>query len=289
MSGDWQGGDYTAAGDAWAHAADDVTAFALAAGPEPGRARHAPVPRVLDVGTGSGPAALAAARAGAHTVGVDLEPGLLRIAADRARRAELPSRSVGFVAGDAQALPFAAGAFDVVVSTFGVMFAPEPSRAAAELVRVCRPGGLLAVASWTPDGIMGRIAPTVRRHLGHRPEDNGSPMRWGDPAHVRAWFTPLPIAVRTRVERVRVAYPSVAHAVTVFENKPGPLREHRAVLEAAGRWKRARADLADLFAEHNEATDGSLVLAAPYLLVWGRVGPGRWPDPGAAHVGRHAR
>ncbi|MFF0449609.1 class I SAM-dependent methyltransferase [Streptomyces sp. NPDC004609] len=269
--GGWRGGDYTTAGDAWAHAADDVAARALAG---LGPVRGATAPHVLDVGTGSGPAVLAAVRAGAHAVGVDLEPGLLRIAESRARQSGAGAGSARFVAGDAQALPFVTDAFDIVLSTFGVMFAPEPSQAASELVRVCRPGGLIAVASWTPDGIMGRIAPTARRHLGHRPHAADPGMRWGDPAQVRSWFAPLPVTVRTQVERVRVRFPSVRHAVAAFENKPGPLREHRAALETMGLWQSARADLADLFAAHNRVTDGELVFDAPYLLVLGRVGAG---------------
>jgi SAM-dependent methyltransferase len=259
VSGGWEDGDYTAAGDAWAHAADDVVRAALTG--------LAGVPRVLDVGTGSGPAALAAARRGARVVGLDREPGLLRVAVERARR---PAQPLGWVAGDARRLPFRAGAFDVVLSTFGVMFAPEPARVAAELVRVTRPGGRLAVASWTPDGIMGLIAPTVLRHL-DGPPGPPAPTRWGEPDRVAAWFAPLPVTVRCRRARVRVRYPSVAHAVAVFETKPGPIRAHRRNLERAGRWDRARADLAGLFAAHNRADDGSLVFDAPYLLVEGRV------------------
>ncbi|WP_329558543.1 class I SAM-dependent methyltransferase [Streptomyces uncialis] len=324
---------YTDAGDAWAHAADDVMAVALAESVVPGAvgtgaagrrtagtgtagARAARTEaagtgtadacatgtgrgtadagppgagtgsaadawahragagvtgsRVLDVGTGSGPAALAAARAGATAVGLDREPGLLRLAGDRARDTGLGGRT-RFVAGDATALPFATDSFDVVVSTFGVMFAPDPVGCAAELVRVCRPGGLVAVASWTPDGVMGRIAPTVTRRL-PAPPSGPVPTRWGDPEHVRPWFAPLSVTVRTRVCGVRVAYPSVAAAVRVFENKPGPLRAHRAALEAAGRWTAARAALSSLFAEHNTATDGRLVWDVPYLLVLARVG-----------------
>ncbi|MGW6916937.1 class I SAM-dependent methyltransferase [Kitasatospora sp. NPDC054939] len=265
-AGEWRGGDYTAAGDAWAHAADAVAAEALAAlGRDPSRA----APRVLDVGTGSGPASLAAARAGARVLGVDLEPGLLRTAAHRARAAGLASRT-RFVAGDALALPLPPGSFDLVLSTFGVMFAPDPPRAAAELVRVCRPGGLLAVASWTPAGTMGRIAPTVLRHL-DRPPTDPPPTRWGEPDRLHAWFAPHGVAVETRLRHVRIRYPSVEHAVRVFEHKPGPLRAHRAALRAAGRWEEARADLADLFRTANRATDGGLALDAPYLLLLART------------------
>ncbi|MFJ2100603.1 class I SAM-dependent methyltransferase [Streptomyces anulatus] len=290
MTGGWSGGDYAAAGDAWAHAADDVTATALA---ELGRTATGPAPRVLDVATGTGPAALAVAGSGASAVGLDRELGLLQTAAARARRAGLAA-TARFVAGDATELPFPPGAFDAVVSTFGVMFAPDARLAAAELIRVCRPGGILAVASWTPDGVMGRIAPTVTRHL-DRPAATPAPTRWGDPRHIRTWFAPLPVVVRTRVAYVRVAYPSVAHAVAVFENKPGPLRAHRSALRALGRWEDVRADLAALFGTHNRSTGADLVFDAPYLLVLGRVygpvaggGPsGRQSDVEAAH--RHRR
>lgn len=268
MNGAWQGGDYIAAGDAWAHAADDVVAMALA-GLGPRGEPDGPTTRVLDVGSGCGPAALAMARAGMPVVGLDLEPGLLRVASARAREAGLGDRA-RFVVGDAVALPFPAGTFDVVVSTFGVMFAPDPGRVAAELVRVCRAGGVIAVASWTPDGVMGRIAQTVLSHLEGRP-DAPSPTSWGDPAHVSAWFTPLAAVVRTRIQHVQVAYPSVEHAVHVFENKPGPLRAHRAALQATGRWSRARTALAELFHDHNRADDGSLLMDVPYLSVLGQV------------------
>ncbi|MET9774349.1 class I SAM-dependent methyltransferase [Streptomyces sp. NPDC006367] len=271
MTGDWCGGDYAAAGDAWAHAADDVvheaitryTRYARRDGPGPA------APRVLDVGTGTGPAALAAARAGVRVVGLDRETGLLRAAAARADGTRA-GRTVRLVAADALALPFASGVFDLVLSTFGVMFAPDPARAAAELVRVCRPGGLVAVASWTPDGVLGRIAPTVTRHLGSPPA-GAPPTRWGESAYVRGWFRSLPVTVTTREERVEVRYPSVAHAVAVFENKPGPLRAHRRALEAAGRWDRARTALAVLFEEHNRATDGGVRLDVPYLVVHAEV------------------
>lgn len=299
MTGAWRGGDYTAAGDAWAHAADDVTAHALrllttahhltAPAPRPrvpgdeltapGGAVHAPrplapgsadgAPGVLDVGTGSGPAVLAAARSGARATGLDLEPGLLRTAGERARRAGLADRT-RFVVGDARRLPFRDGAFDAVLSTFGVMFAPDALRVAAELVRVCRPGGGVAVASWTPDGVLGRIAPTVTRHLDRAP-DPEPPTRWGEPARVGGWFRPLPVTLRTEVVHVRVAYPSVEHAVAAFADKPGPLRAHRAALEARGRWDAARAALAELFAAHDRAGGGALAMDVPYLLATARV------------------
>ncbi|MER5218817.1 hypothetical protein [Streptomyces flaveus] len=119
--------------------------------------------------------------------------------------------------------------------------------------------------------MMGRIAPTVLAHLDDPPQAQ-PPTRWGEPAHVRAWFEPLSATVRTRVQYVQVTYPSVEHAVRVFEHKPGPLRAHRTALQAAGRWNRARAALATLFDDNNWADDGSLQLNVPYLLVLGQEG-----------------
>ena len=133
--------------------------------------------RVLDVATGSGNAAIAAARCGCEVIGIDYVPALLQRARVRARAEGL---AVEFVEGDAEALPFADGSFDAVLSVVGVMFAPDQERAAAELVRVCRPGGTIALASWTPEGFIGDLLRLVGRYApppaGVRP-----PVQWGDP------------------------------------------------------------------------------------------------------------
>ncbi|MFF2022012.1 class I SAM-dependent methyltransferase [Streptomyces sp. NPDC058171] len=273
MRDDWSGGGrngYTEAGDAWAHAADDVVALALA---RADRERRGSLPEVLDVGTGSGPALLAAARAGAHAVGVDRAADLVRVAAARAAAAGLGGRT-RLLVGDAGALPFPTGRFDVALSTFGVMFAPDPWRSAAELVRVCRPGGWLAVASWTPDGVFGRIAPTVARVLPRPPSSVDAPTRWGEAGHVRRWFAPLPVTVETLVCQVRVTYPSLDRAVRAFADKPGPLRQYRTALEAAGRWEVARDALGELFTAHDRGSDGRLQMDVPYLVALGRVDRG---------------
>src|SRR4051794_33854593 len=132
--------------------------------------------RVLDVATGSGNAAIAAARLGCTAVGVDYVPALLEHGRRRAAAEVLP---VEFLEGDAEALPFPDASFDAVTSVFGSMFAPDHARAARELLRVCRPGGTIALASWTPEGFIGELFPTVAAHL-PPPAGAAAPPVFGD-------------------------------------------------------------------------------------------------------------
>jgi SAM-dependent methyltransferase len=144
-----------------------------------------PGQRVLDVAAGSGNAALAAARRGARVTATDFVPQLLQTAARRAgtEGLELETREA-----DAQSLPFADGTFDVVLSTFGVMFAPDQSRAAAELLRVCRPGGRIGLISWTPAGFIGQMFATMKPYVAPPPPGAQPPPLWGDLGHVRELF-----------------------------------------------------------------------------------------------------
>jgi len=140
--------------------------------------------RVLDVATGSGNAAIAAARLGSQVVGVDYVPALL----ERGRkRAAAEGLEIELVEGDAEELPFPDASFDAVISVFGSMFAPDHARAAAELLRVCRPGGTIALASWTPDGFIGELFRTVSRHM-PPPAGLQSPMLWGTEDHLHGLF-----------------------------------------------------------------------------------------------------
>jgi SAM-dependent methyltransferase len=137
--------------------------------------------RVLDVATGSGNAAIAAARHGCRAVGVDYVPSLL----ERGRlRAAAEGLDVELIEGDAEALPFPDGSFDAVTSVFGSMFAPDHAQAASELLRVCRPGGTIALASWTPEGFIGELFRTVAGHV-PPPAGVASPMLWGTEGHLR--------------------------------------------------------------------------------------------------------
>src|SRR5262247_1045481 len=136
--------------------------------------------RVLDVATGSGNAAIAAARLGSQVVGVDYVPALL----ERGRkRATAEGLDVELLEGDAEELPFPDASFDAVISVFGSMFAPDHEQAAAELARVCRPGGTIALASWTPNGFIGQLFRTVSKHM-PPPAGLQSPMLWGTEDHL---------------------------------------------------------------------------------------------------------
>jgi ubiquinone/menaquinone biosynthesis C-methylase UbiE len=139
---------------------------------------------LLDVATGTGNTALVAARLGARVIGLDIVPQLLEVARERAAAEGLP---IDFVEGDAAALPFAASSFDRVTSVFGAMFAAEQPETAAEMLRVCRPGGTIAVAAFTPNGLNGQMFATTARHL-PPPPGFKPPVLWGDEDHVRALF-----------------------------------------------------------------------------------------------------
>jgi ubiquinone/menaquinone biosynthesis C-methylase UbiE len=187
--------------------------------------------RVLDVATGSGNAAIAAARLGCTAVGVDYVPALL----ERGRkRAAAEGLAVELLEGDAESLPFPDDSFDAVLSVFGSMFAPDHAQAAAELLRVCRPGGTIALASWTPEGFIGELFRTVGAHV-PPPAGVPSPMLWGTEAHLRDLFgeaiASLEVAERTFTFR----FPSPEHFVTFFRLWYGPTLKAFAALEGSAR------------------------------------------------------
>ena len=187
--------------------------------------------RVLDVATGSGNAAIAAARLGCSAVGVDYVPSLLEVGRVRAAAEGL---DVELLEGDAEALPFPDDSFDAVISVFGSMFAPNHAKAAAELLRVCRPGGTIALASWTPDGFIGELFRTVAAHV-PPPAGVPSPLLWGTEAHLRELFADGIDSLRVSEGTFTWRFRSPEEFVEVFRTWYGPTLKAFAALEGSAR------------------------------------------------------
>ncbi len=203
--------------------------------------------KVLDVACGNGNASLAAARRFCSVVGLDYVPSLLAKARARAAAERL---SIEFVEGDAEALPFPAESFDFVLSTFGVMFAPDQERAASELSRVVKRGGKIALASWTPEGFIGKLLVTVGKHV-PPPAGVASPVYWGNEARVRQLFADAAeVTVRRRDFVFR--YESADHFVDVFRRFYGPTHKAFAAL-GDERGELLARDIRELIAQHKDA------------------------------------
>jgi ubiquinone/menaquinone biosynthesis C-methylase UbiE len=222
---------------------------------------------VLDVGTGTGNVAIPAATAGGRVVGVDLSSPQLEAAR---RRAERDRVEVEWLVGDAEALPFADASFDRVLSAFAVMFAPRHERAAAELVRVCRPGGLIGVCSWTPDSVVGALMNLVEEELPPRPGYAMPPLLWGEREHVERLFKRFEIELRFNEDSVKYEFGSPEAYVEFFEENFGPLVLARRFLSAVGKWHEMRPRMIELLSVRNEARDGSFSAPMKYLVTIGR-------------------
>jgi len=220
---------------------------------------------LLDVATGNGNAALAAARRGARVTGIDLTPELLDAARERAKQESL---EIEFEEGDAEQLPYKDDSFDKVTSVFGAMFAPDQERAAAELLRVVRPGGTTVVTAWTPEGLNGQMFAALGKHMPPPPEGFQPPTLWGSEERVRELFADAS-EVRCEVRRAddAVRAESTDAWLDYIEGALGPLVLAKSVLEPQGNWDAVRADLADLYGQFNEADDGSLRAEPEYLLT----------------------
>jgi SAM-dependent methyltransferase len=217
--------------------------------------------RVLDVAAGNGNAALAAARCDCDVLATDFVPALLERAAARARVDGLPMRTQE---ANAEQLPFDDASFDAVLSTFGVMFAADQAAAARELVRVCRPGGRIGLACWTPQSFVADLFRTVRRHL-PAPAGAASPTVWGDEGGVRKLLG-SGVEVRTAHHFHTFRYRSSQAFLDEFRTWYGPTLKAFAALPAAGAEQLAR-DIIDLCNEQNRATDATLVVPAEYLEI----------------------
>ncbi|MET0349396.1 MAG: class I SAM-dependent methyltransferase [Rhizobacter sp.] len=225
------------------------------------------VDRVLDVAAGNGNATLAAARRFADVTSTDYVPALL----DKGRRrAEAEGLDVRFQVADAEALPFEDHSFDVVLSTYGVMFAPNQAQAAREMLRVVRPGGRIGLANWTPDGLIGRLFKIVGAHV-PPPAGLSSPALWGTEAHLVSLFGPRARDLRVQRKMFPFRYRSAAHFVQVFRDLYGPTHKAFAALDAAGQASLEKA-LTALLEELDIGGGRGLVAPSEYAEIVITVG-----------------
>lgn len=250
----WSSGDYASVGDLFAGAGATLVEAVGVAGLE-----------VLDVATGTGNTALAAARAGAkRVVGVDLTPALL---AEASRRSAAAGFSVEWKEGDMEALSAPDAGFDRVLSSFGAMFASDQGAMAAELVRVCRPGGRVGLTAWALDGLFDRMTTVLVSHLPAPPPPAPSPRDWASHASLERIFTGLPVDVAVEERTVSARFLSPEGAVELLETRAPPILAAREALTAAGRWEDARSALVALFSEAATADGEGCRLDLDYVVA----------------------
>lgn len=216
---------------------------------------------VLDVATGTGNTAIAAARRWCDVTAIDYVPGLLELGRARAAAEGVP---VAFFEGDAEGIRFPDNAFDVVLSTFGSMFAPNHEKAADELVRVCRAGGKIGMANWTPSGFVGAFFRAVTQ-LVPPPQGLKPPSLWGTEDYLRELFGDR-VSLQVSKQHFVFRFRSPAHWIEVFSTTFGPLVKAREALDEPDR-ERLTIELHRVIAEFNKATDGTLVVPSEYLEV----------------------
>jgi SAM-dependent methyltransferase len=222
-----------------------------------------PDDRVLDVACGTGNSAIPAAKAGAKVTGIDIATNLLEQAKKRAAAEHLDIR---LDEGDAEDLPYADGSFDIVLSMFGAMFAPRPERVAAELLRVCKPGGLMAMANWTPRGFVSKTF-HVTAEMVPPPPGVPPPILWGDESTVRQRLGQGSAQISCTPRKIQMAYPfPPKETLDFFRRYFGPTKMAFSRLDAAGQATLA-ARLESLWVEHNTATDGTTAVEGEYLEV----------------------
>ena len=227
------------------------------------RIKIEPGARVLDVASGAGQTAIPMSRAGAKVTGVDIATNLIEQARARAQAENLDAR---FEEADAEMLPFADGSFDIVISLIGAMFAPRPDLVAAELKRVCRPGGKIIMGNWTPAGFVGQMFKIHGKHV-PPPAIMPPPVKWGDEETVRERFNDGISHLKLNRRLYPFRYPfSPAEVVEFFRTYYGPSFKAFAALEAE-KQSALQADLEQLWKEHNTAVDGTTAIDSEYLEV----------------------
>jgi ubiquinone/menaquinone biosynthesis C-methylase UbiE len=249
----WTSGDFGRIARGYERGADEFIA----------RLKLQPGEHVLDVACGTGNLALPAARAGALVTGIDIAPNLIAQAQESAAREGLP---VAFEVGDAERLPYSDRSFRTVVTMFGAMFAPRPERAAAELLRVTRPGGRIAMANWTPTGFIGEMLKTTVRFV-PAPAGLPSPLLWGTEPAVRERLGGGNVSLELAWRLIALEFPlGPAEVVEYFRHWYGPTLRAFAALDEAGQ-DGLRRELEGLWTRHNEATDGTTRVLSEYLEV----------------------
>jgi SAM-dependent methyltransferase len=229
------------------------------------RSEIAPGMKLLDVGTGSGGnIAIPAALAGAEVVGADVTPELFEHARRRAAEA---GAEVEWVEADAQDLPFEDARFDRVISTFGAMFAPDHTRTAGELVRVCSPGGRILMTTWTTGGFPGELFKLTGEFMPPPPAGVEPPPLWGVEDHIREAFGAAGAKPSMSRETVTFHFSSVAETVERYCEDFGPFLMARRVLEPQGRWDEFRARFKELVERFNPITDGRAAIVSDYYLI----------------------
>ena len=218
--------------------------------------------KVLDVAAGNGNASLAAARRWCDVVATDYVPALLERARERAAAERL---DIEFREADAEALPFPDGSFDMVVSIFGVMFTPDQDRAAAEMIRVCKRGGKIGLANWTPEGFIGQLFKTIGKHVPPAPGAK-SPALWGTRARIAELFDPRATSVQSALRNFVFRYRTPAHWLEVFKTYYGPVLKTFVELEPLAQAALER-DLTALIDRFNRSKDGSMVVPSEYLEI----------------------
>ena len=217
---------------------------------------------VLDVAAGNGNVSLAAARRWCEVVATDYVPALLDGARARAGAERL---DIKFREADAEKLPFSDGSFDMVVSTFGVMFTADQDRAAAELVRVCKSGGKIGMANWTPEGFIGQLFKTIGKHV-PPPVGAKSPALWGTRARITELFDAHASSIKMAQRSFVFRYRSPQHWLEVFKTYYGPMLKAFAALEPA-KQAALRNDVMALVTRFNRSGDGSMVVPSEYLEI----------------------
>jgi ubiquinone/menaquinone biosynthesis C-methylase UbiE len=218
--------------------------------------------KVLDVAAGNGNATLAAARRWCEVVSTDYVPSLLERGKVRAQAEGLP---VEFKVADAEALPFADATFDGVVSTFGVMFTPNQDKSATELLRVCKRGGKIGLANWTPEGFIGQLFKTLGKHL-PPPAGAKSPALWGTQSRINEMFGTAATSIKAEHRNFTFRYRSPEHFLDIFKSYYGPMLKAFAALDETNQ-QRLRDDLLALIGRMNRAEDGTMTVPSEYLEI----------------------